>query len=241
MECSKCIIMYDASKNFRETRARCKKVKPMAEVSSPPPPKDDVLPPIQMKSKNSSKRERSVAKAASHSSQHCPSKKKAKLLVRDNKATESYEKSKASALQVSYPGFCGDRCNAEAGTQKASTGALPTSVGCHPQVPCIPEDHDTVVLCLWKLHDIPNNSYKQIRGLPMKDKERVAEFFLFMSERQQVWVRRKRRDPGPWSASPLFRDHFWCNIYRELDRGTQFFCAHVLHLMEGFSSPAINR
>lgn len=57
---------------------------------------------------------------------------------------------------------------------------------------------------------------------------RVAEFFLFVLERQYVYERRRRGDAAPWSCAPLMRNHFWCNNYRELDRGTAYFRAHVL-------------
>lgn len=54
------------------------------------------------------------------------------------------------------------------------------------------------------------------------------EFFLFLLERQRIWERRSRGDSWPWTADPFLQTLSFCNVYRELDRGTQFFRAHVL-------------
>lgn len=39
----------------------------------------------------------------------------------------------------------------------------------------------------------------------------IVEFFLFVYERQCIWVRRTRGDQAPWSANPLFQEYSWCN------------------------------
>lgn len=87
-------------------------------------------------------------------------------------------------------------------------------------------------LCLFKLHGLAKDCYQKIVGFKAVDKIRVADFFLFMSERQRVWERRNRGDQEPWSASPVFQRYSWCNNYRELDRGTQFFRATVLEMLD---------
>ena len=74
--------------------------------------------------------------------------------------------------------------------------------------------------------------------------ENVGEFFRFMHERQSIWVRRKNSQYLTWtkadgggddkvlSYDETLRTYHFCNIYRELDRGTAFFHAHVLKLRE---------
>jgi len=87
-------------------------------------------------------------------------------------------------------------------------------------------------LCLMHLHGLAPAAAQQIRCFPAKHRAKVAEFFLFVSERQRVWERRSRGDAEPWSACPLFQQYSWCNNYRELDRGTAFFRAHVLDVKD---------
>jgi hypothetical protein len=89
---------------------------------------------------------------------------------------------------------------------------------------------------LWKLHKLeePGASWK-IEGLPENLKpnsSQIADFFLYMYERHCMWVRRNLGMPPPWSASILLQTKAFCNVYRELDRGTAFFRAHVLDLYE---------
>jgi hypothetical protein len=86
--------------------------------------------------------------------------------------------------------------------------------------------------CLWTIHGCrrsppPSSLLKRQQQQIERMKQ---EFYLFMSERQRIFVRRQRGDDDNcWSASPILRHFKWCNVYRELDRGTQFFRAHVIH------------
>ena len=40
----------------------------------------------------------------------------------------------------------------------------------------------------------------------------VGHFFLFVTERQKVWEKRKRGDYEPWSQSVAFCEYFFCNV-----------------------------
>ena len=52
--------------------------------------------------------------------------------------------------------------------------------------------------------------------------ERIRTFFEFVFDRQQVWHRRSRLClPAPWSDDDILRNYRFCNVYRELDGGTQ--------------------
>lgn len=65
-----------------------------------------------------------------------------------------------------------------------------------------------------------------------KYKERasqVGDFFLFLFERQQIWVRRKQNLRPPWTKDKTLHKKHFCNVYRELDRGTVYFHRHIIH------------
>ena len=76
-----------------------------------------------------------------------------------------------------------------------------------------------------------------------KINQQVCEFFKFMHERQSMWVRINGNNllPGaPGSGREYVTTHdevlstySFCNVYRELDRGTAYFHAHILKLREG--------
>lgn len=49
-------------------------------------------------------------------------------------------------------------------------------------------------------------------------------FYRFMFERHMIWHKRFRlKQPPPWTKDPILRDLKFTNVYRELDRGTQFY------------------
>ena len=51
--------------------------------------------------------------------------------------------------------------------------------------------------------------------------DRIAEFFEFIYDRQEIWHRRNvLKLPAPWSADEILRNYRFCNVYRELDGGT---------------------
>ena len=87
---------------------------------------------------------------------------------------------------------------------------------------------------LWSLHGLRENEFVA-KGLPprlQKYRTCIGDFFLFMHERQSIWVRRNRSCDFPWSKNLILRKYFFCNIYRELDHGTRFFHAHILDLKD---------
>ena len=55
----------------------------------------------------------------------------------------------------------------------------------------------------------------------------VAEFFEFVYKRQIVWQSRSDGKPWPWTQDKLLQKYNFCNVYRELDRGTIYFRAEV--------------
>jgi len=59
--------------------------------------------------------------------------------------------------------------------------------------------------------------------------EPLKKFFYYMSERQNIWYRRfVLEQPPPWTENKLFQELRLCNVYRELDRGTNFVTEHIM-------------
>mmetsp|Transcript_9732 Transcript_9732/g.33633 ORF Transcript_9732/g.33633 Transcript_9732/m.33633 type:complete len:265 (+) Transcript_9732:68-862(+) len=54
----------------------------------------------------------------------------------------------------------------------------------------------------------------------------VAAFYRFVHARQEMWRRRQSGD-SPWTTDALLAYYKFCNIYRELDRGTVYFRGSV--------------
>ncbi len=48
----------------------------------------------------------------------------------------------------------------------------------------------------------------------------IDEFYATMIERHAIWQRRDNDEPSPWTDDPVFRDYKFCNVFRQLDRGT---------------------
>jgi hypothetical protein len=62
----------------------------------------------------------------------------------------------------------------------------------------------------------------------------VIKFYLFLLERQRCWERRQLSKDRPldWTSNHVFRNYFFCNNYRELDRGTSYFHSQMLEKFE---------
>jgi hypothetical protein len=49
----------------------------------------------------------------------------------------------------------------------------------------------------------------------------------FVRERHNIYLRRKAGKPKPWTEDPILRNHYFCNVYRELDKTTVWFRENV--------------
>lgn len=59
--------------------------------------------------------------------------------------------------------------------------------------------------------------------------EHRAEFFRTMFERQMIWKRRFLDGaPCPWTEDPILRDYKFTNVYRELDRNSQWQIRNII-------------
>jgi hypothetical protein len=61
------------------------------------------------------------------------------------------------------------------------------------------------------------------------DKTHLHEFFRTMYERQNIWWRREvLKQSFPWTEDKYLRDYKFCNVYRVLDRNSQYEFEHVV-------------
>lgn len=85
---------------------------------------------------------------------------------------------------------------------------------------------------LFDIHNISPQQIESVRNLiPRQHHDSaklVSEFFLLCYERQLIW-QRKRAGLREHSQDAKMAKHFYCNVYRELDRGTQYFRANLIH------------
>jgi hypothetical protein len=51
---------------------------------------------------------------------------------------------------------------------------------------------------------------------------RVQELFGWMQERHAIYQRRQQGSPKPWTHDPILQHYRFCNVYRELDKVTQW-------------------
>lgn len=49
---------------------------------------------------------------------------------------------------------------------------------------------------------------------------RISEIAGYMAERHNIYLKRLRGEPGPWTDDPILRDGRFCNVFRELDTVT---------------------
>jgi hypothetical protein len=72
----------------------------------------------------------------------------------------------------------------------------------------------------------------------------VTKFYLFLLERQRCWIRRKthgKRHPERWTNDRVLRHSFFCNNYRQLDRGTAYFHSQILDRWSRWSTSSSRR
>jgi len=53
------------------------------------------------------------------------------------------------------------------------------------------------------------------------------QFLQFTKDRHEIYIKRSQGQPAPWTADPVLQEFKFCNIYRELDRGTAYFINEV--------------
>src|SRR5262249_32982220 len=56
---------------------------------------------------------------------------------------------------------------------------------------------------------------------------RALAFFNYARERHAVYLRRRAKQPGPWTNDRVLQTYRFCNVFRELDRTTVWFRENV--------------
>lgn len=56
----------------------------------------------------------------------------------------------------------------------------------------------------------------------MIDPDAALDYLGFVEARHQVWERRQRGEPAPWTDNPIVRAKKFTNVFRVLDYGSQF-------------------
>lgn len=84
--------------------------------------------------------------------------------------------------------------------------------------------------------DIKNKAWA--KNLPSKDLDihegNLKEFFELIFERQEIWHKRFiLKQPRPWTKDPILRDYKFTNVYRELDRSSQYLINNIIINKEG--------
>ena len=57
----------------------------------------------------------------------------------------------------------------------------------------------------------------------VKRLQRMDRFLYWMDERHRIYLRRVAGDQKPWTDDEILREFYFTNVYRELDRTTQWF------------------
>ena len=64
----------------------------------------------------------------------------------------------------------------------------------------------------------------------------IDQFWKYVSDRHAIWQRREAGLPRDlWTEDPIFKEFHFCNVFRELDKGCQWYRERVVLVAEGFS------
>jgi len=64
---------------------------------------------------------------------------------------------------------------------------------------------------------------------PLKPTVVFETYWRFAVERQNIFFRRIRGEPAPWTSDPVLRAHKFTNAYRASDRVSQYLIKHVIY------------
>lgn len=56
----------------------------------------------------------------------------------------------------------------------------------------------------------------------------MKDFWSFVNERASIFYKRYMGESPPWTDDPVLQKYKFCNVYRELDRGTQYVIRNIL-------------
>jgi hypothetical protein len=67
------------------------------------------------------------------------------------------------------------------------------------------------------------------KSSPLKPTKVFGTYWKFAVERQEIFFRRFRGEPSPWTNDPIFLKHKFTNAYRATDRVSQFLIRKVIY------------
>ncbi len=70
-----------------------------------------------------------------------------------------------------------------------------------------------------------SHPFQRLSGRP----EVVEAFWNFAAERQEIFYRRVRGEPRPWTCDPVLAEFKFCNVFRASDRVSQFLIREVIY------------
>lgn len=60
--------------------------------------------------------------------------------------------------------------------------------------------------------------------------KRIVDFYNFVYQRHLIWYKRNiLRQNFPWTNDPILKNYKFCNVYRELDKCSQYLISHVIN------------
>ena len=62
----------------------------------------------------------------------------------------------------------------------------------------------------------------------LPDEQRLKQFFDLAYERHRIYVLKELGAPKPWTADPIFKNWFFCNVFRAIDKTTKFIIEQVI-------------
>lgn len=49
-----------------------------------------------------------------------------------------------------------------------------------------------------------------------------TDFWYWVNERHRIYIKKSKEEPKPWSQDPIFQNWKFCNVFRELDKESQY-------------------
>ena len=168
------------------------------------------------------------------------------LIASRNEPKKKSKKKKASKKKRSSSQAFSNNENLSKKMNRSSDEGIMSSVQTEPSLPSTfavvtpqklpipPATATAASLSLWKIHKIPKApavarvaAILEPHGFDHHAADTTSCLFLYAYERQSSWHRRNNESNPIWSKSPIFQSYSFCNVYRELDRGTTYLRAHV--------------
>lgn len=65
------------------------------------------------------------------------------------------------------------------------------------------------------------------------------QFLQFTKDRHEIYLKKSQGQPAPWTDDPVLQQYKFCNVYRELDRGTKYYIDQCNRELDDDASPLV--